>query len=324
MNKNVSSLGCLGLVAAFFGFFFVSGFVKGFRFARYDTHRAKHFRAVEHGDTAAAIDEATAMISMLPDWFEGYMLRGEAYSRSGKHLRAITDLTASLDRLPGDRNQLKKLDRWTEARTIATLHYDRAIEYERTSQYARSLADVENALQFDPDMKDAHFVRGQVYLGLKQYQKAADDFDWSIQHHDDHLDYAYLLSAQSQAGCNHYQRAVEDMHKAIEARPDVHDLWINLGWYQYKAGQVADAITSDQTALSFPDQKEATPAFNLGLCYAMTGNEARAHAAYEQGLQMPASLSQVLPGAREDVADELKAHPGNPTLLKAQQWINGS
>ena len=323
MNGKVSPLVILGAISAFFGFFFISGFVKGFRYARYDTHRAKQFRAVERGDTAAAIDEATAMISMLPDWFEGYMLRGEAYSRSGKHLRAITDLTASLDRLPGDRNQLKKLDRWTEARTVATLHYDRAIDYERTSQYARSLADVENALQFAPDMKDAHLIRAQANLGLKRYRKAADDFDWSIQHRDDHLDYAYYLSAQAQEGCGNHQRAISDTRKAIAARPEVHFLWGDLGWYLFKAGQFQDAIAMDRKALAFADQKEATPAFNLGLCYASIGDEAQARAAYERGLQMPFN-QQVTTGAREEVTNELMTHPENATLLKAQQWLSAN
>lgn len=214
------------------------------------------------------------------------------------------------------------MEGWTVDRTIATLRYDRALDDERTSQYALAGADVEKALQFAPDMKDAHFIRAQANLGLKRYRTAADDFHWLIKHQEDHLDYACLLSAQAHEGCGNHQRAIADTRKAIAARPEVHFLWDDLGWYQFKTGQVADAFTTDRKALSFADQKDANAAFNPGLCYAVIGDEAQAHAAYELGLQMLAD-EQALTGAREDIADELKTHPGNITLLKARQWVNG-
>ncbi len=297
-----------------------------FRERLYDFHLVKQYQDAQRGDLPGSIAEDTAMAALFPHRFQPYMYRAIAYGYQGRRSLAVADDTRSLNCIPTDRDLMREMPDCRDscvARITGQLYYNRADDYENMGRHKLAIADADSALKVNPRMTDAHFVRAEANLALKEYRKAADDFDWTLQHHDVNYEHATFLVAQARAGYGDYKRAVEDMHRAINLRPDLHYLWSYLGWYQYKAGQVADAIMTDQKALAFPDLHDPCPALNLGLCYASMNDETRAHAAYAQGFQM-SPTPQILSDARKEIAEEIQTQPGNPTMLKAQQWLNGN
>lgn len=87
---------------------------------------------------------------------------------------------------------------------------------------------------------------------------------------------ASLLAAAQQAQtAGNFESAAEDYKKAVELRPDIPELWANLGLMQHQAGEIPAAIHSFETANHLKPSLYVPNLF-LGMEYLHIGNAARA------------------------------------------------
>jgi tetratricopeptide (TPR) repeat protein len=131
--------------------------------------------------------------------------------------------------------------------------------------------------------------------------------------------FAHTIRGAAEGQLGKYAAATADTQTVVAAHPNHAEYWTDCAWYQFKSGRLSAAITTARDGLQLSDAS-ALDYFNLGLYYAMANDENAARNTYAAGLQFR-DAATALPGARADIADELKAHPGNPLLLKAHGWL---
>ncbi len=293
-----------------------------------DLYRQRLFKraAVEYGH----------MIEKAPTNVDGYLLRGMAESEIGDYAKAIRDDTDGL-----------KYARLTEVRD--PLYFNRGLAYRNKGDYKQAVPDFSQALALNPKNWNAYevrafcytelqdydraiadytiaiaqephpgtvFERGQAYLKKNDYHNALSDMNRSIAARPAFLP-AYRLRAEAHIGLKQFDQAVADADKAAQMDNSAVSRG-GLGWYQYLAGRLPDAIANSQAAIKM-DPTLTFVHFNLGLCYAVQGNAETAKTTYEDGLTRakPADIK----GALQDVKDALRKHPNAPALKQAESLL---
>jgi len=310
----------------------------GDRLAQLQMHRICGDRDLDAGDFAGADQEYSAMIDLFPDQPEGYGLRASIQNTLEHSSKAIDDDTKALDRMPACATACGP-------NATAALLIDRAKSYQRMGKSVPAIQDASAAIRLSPELPGVHLVRAEAELALKQFQPALADCNWAISHHENGQVYAYTIRGLTEYGVRHvshmadsetsahsirgaiegqmgqYAAAADDCALVIAQHPNHAEYWNDCAWYQFKAGRLTAAIATARDGLALPDVS-AMEYFNLGLYYADAGDEANSQNAYETGLKYPDAATSAA-GARDDIATELKAHPANPILHKAQNWLAG-
>jgi tetratricopeptide (TPR) repeat protein len=279
-----------------------------------------------------AVVEYGHMIEKAPEDPSGYMLRGMANEEAGDYKAAVRDDTEGLKRT-----------RITEMRD--SFYHNRGLAYRYLGDYPHAIADYNQAIGLNPQnwsayesrafcytsqgdydwaiadytvaiAADAHpgtmFERGQAYLKKKEYRKALADFDLSLKSRPNFVP-ALHQRADAYVGLKEYDRAVADAEEALRLDNSANSRG-TLGWYQYLAGNLPQAIENSQAAIKM-DSSLNFARFNLGLCYAAQGNATAAQAAYEEALQH--AKTGDIQGGIQDVKDALAKQPNSPALQQA-------
>ena len=293
------------------------------REAEYTRHLVNQYHCVQVRDTNGAIAEDTAMIELFPNRAVPYLFRGMAHDAETRHSLAVADFTASLDRLPLDRDIQRETRGCTSTNACMlkiseSLYYNRGVQYEAMGKHQVALDDLNQALATSPGMPEAHQVRAEAELALKKSRDCIAACDWAIAHGEPPVDKTYFIRGQANAGAGDFATAAKDLQSATVLRTDVDWLFRYQGRYQYKAGGIIDAISSLEKAVRDGDDS-AKAQYYLGICYVMIGREAEAAESYRAGRlrQEPADLKE----ARQDIDDALRTHPGHALLLKARNWL---
>jgi len=279
------------------------------------------------------------MIEKKPDAWDGYLLRGMAEEKQGDYRQAVRDNTEGLKHASNDEVRedfffnrglaYRYLGDYkasvADFNQVIALHpnngnaYDiRAFCYTALGDYDRAIADYNIGIAHDPH-PGTIFERGQAYLKKKDYQKALADLNRSIALQANFAP-AYPLRAEAYIGLKEYDRAVADAEQAARLENSAANRG-SLGWYQYLAGKLPEAITNEQMAVKM-DPNLTFARFNLGLCYAVQGNADAAQTAYQDALShaKPADLQ----GALQDVKDALKKQPNTPALNQAETLLQNA
>lgn len=111
---------------------------------------------------------------------------------------------------------------------------------------------------------------------------------------------ALLTSAQQAQAHNNYAAAEQDYRQAVRLRPDIAELWANLGLMQHQTGDYAGAITSFQRARRMKPSLYV-PTLFLGIDFMRTGRAK---------LAVPLLLK----------AEEMNAHDPLPSLTLGQAY----
>ena len=279
------------------------------------------------------------MIEKAPDYTSGYLLRGMAEDKLGDFKRAVRDDTEGLKhaqaadmvsalyyhrglarRNMGDHKQA--VSDFSEAiaaePTIGDAYEIRAFCYTELKEYDKAIADYTFAIA-----QNAHpgtvFERGQAYLMKKDYRSALADLNRSLKDRPDFVP-AYRLRADAHVGMKEYGQAVADAESALRLDGSAVGRG-SLGWYQYLAGKLQEAIANSQTAIKM-DPNAAFAHFNLGLCYAVQGNADSAQPAYRDALQH--AKTPDIQGAIHDVKDALIKQPNSSALKQAATLLQAA
>ncbi|MCW3099759.1 MAG: peptidase caspase catalytic subunit p20 [Chthonomonadaceae bacterium] len=283
-----------------------------------------------------AAGEYGHMIEKAPDAVDGYLLRAMAESEGGDYKGAVRDNTEAL-----------KHARLAEVRD--PLYFNRGLAYRNMGDYTDAVPDFTQALALNPKNwnayevrafcytelldydraiadytvaigHDAHpgtvFERGQAYLKKKEYPKALADLNRSLSVRPNFAP-GYRLRAETYVGMKEFDQAAKDEEAALRLDNSAAGRG-GLGWYQYLAGKLPEAIQNSQMAVKM-DPNLTFARFNLALFSAVQGNAEAAKTAYQDTLLHAKSAD--IQGALQDVKDALKKQPNSPALKQAQTLL---
>ncbi|GAB2878969.1 CHAT domain-containing tetratricopeptide repeat protein [Streptomyces mayteni] len=163
----------------------------------------------------------------------------------------------------------------------ASRHEDEATE---------SLADLDRAIELDPDDVAALTARGEIHRLAGRYNQALADFDHAL-----HLqpDSAYALGSRGQThrALRHDDEALADLYRAIELDPNLPWALVERGEMHRRAGRGAQALADFDRAIALdPDFARALE--RRGYVHRVAGRYAEALADYDRAVELrPASAS---------------------------------
>lgn len=279
------------------------------------------------------------MIEKAPQDPDGYMLRGMAEEEAGDYKGAIRDDTEGLKHARA-------------ALMRDPFYYNRGLAYRNMGDYKHAVPDFSQAIALNPKnwtayevrgfcytnqgdydraiadytvaiAQNAHpgtvFERGQAYLKQKDYLHALADFNLSLKARPSFVP-AYRLRAEAYIGIKDYNRAVSDAENALRLDNSAASRG-SLGWVQYLAGKLPEAIANSQMAIKM-DPSVTFARFNLGLCYAVQGNADAAKTSYRDALQH--AKTEDLKGGLQDVKDALAKQPNSAALKQAETLLQNA
>ncbi len=179
------------------------------------------------GDLAQAIDMYNKALELNPHQ-SVLLARGIVYAELGAHDKAITDLTAAIERASVGTKQ--NPDRRYEWWTLARSRFHRANMLERLGERERALNDFRGAIEplgksieLPPSTPSqqawAYRLRGDCYTKLEQYDNALDDYSKALELLPS-ASYSYKRRGFIYYKINEYEEAIADLNKAVELNPD--------------------------------------------------------------------------------------------------------
>ena len=127
------------------------------------------------------------------------------------HLRQFDDAISAMERAVG--LNPPELDRFTKS--FATMLSNRAFNYSQEKRYSDAIADLDRALEYDPDSINFHRLRASCYYNSGDYVRALPDFDEAIRRDPQNSSY-YLHRGYCLNKMGRNDEADRDFKKAEE------------------------------------------------------------------------------------------------------------
>ena len=237
-------------------------------------------RVKSHGDDAAtyyklALADFDKAIELTPNDARIYARRGYAHYNFGKYPQALADydnalridpacLEAYMNRnmyyrfvLKDDKLALADLNRAIELNPDKAGGYSlRSLLYKNSKQYSLALADINKVIQLEPGKATSYYFRGDLYLKLGDYNRAVEDFNRARELDPD----LYVVNfglAKAHEKLGRYDLAIEDYTQIIKDSSE-KDAAI---WY-YKRGKCYEAL-GDKTKAKADIAKAKALGFSL-------------------------------------------------------------
>ena len=157
--------------------------------------------------------------------------------------------------------------------------------YTEKGDYEESLSDFEKAIKIDPSIPQSYFLRGMLYIKLRNdINKAFSDFNKAIE-----LDSKYA-AAYSNRG-NMYlkmrepQKAIDDCTKAIELSSVEMEPYFNRGLAYANLGEFKKSLDDYNMVIKI-DPKNVEALAKRGLCHSELGNIQEAISDFEKFLEL--------------------------------------
>jgi type IV pilus assembly protein PilF len=215
----------------------------------------------------------------------------------------------------------------------AQIHYDLGIAAQNEGKLQEAYAEYDEALKLDPYFPDVHNAMGLLlHAGFKKQDEALTHYQRALELRPDfseaktNLGNLYLDQAKYDEAIKLYEQALNDMRY-----PTPYIAQGNMGWAQFKKGDVKDALenikaavttnpkfclgfknlgliyeaqnTLEEACKSFGKYREACPEvadayYREGVCTAKTGDTAKAKEAF--------AVCQTKAGANVNLRDDCK------------------
>ena len=132
---------------------------------------AYYARAIVHeqlGRYDEAIEDYTSAIELDPEYALAYNNRAWVYCQKGEYAMALEDVEKALSSIGDD-----------ESFVIPIALTTRGNIYRGLKRYDEAMADIERALELNPDFFWAYYSRGLLYRELGKKKKAKEDFEYA-------------------------------------------------------------------------------------------------------------------------------------------------
>jgi tetratricopeptide (TPR) repeat protein len=131
----------------------------------------------------------------------------------------------------------------------------RGMAHSELKRYHAAVRDLSRAISINPKYVAAYQHRAAAYFALGMYREAAADATQVLTLQPDvPLPDILLLRARANAGDKKFNAALDDLNKAIEAKPDLVDAYIERGVVFTQARRFDDAIGDLTRALELDAQ----------------------------------------------------------------------
>lgn len=149
---------------------------------------------------ASAIQDFTKTLQLNPIFMEAYYFRGQSFYHLKKYRNAISDYSYGLLKKPNNSSFLKlRADAYAERgqKDSALIDLNNAIEtdklsgdlYKRRAELKVKLNDIEGSLKdynavekLIPSYKMVHYIKGKLYIQIKEIDFACEEFKRALKH----------------------------------------------------------------------------------------------------------------------------------------------
>ena len=200
----------------------------------------------DKGDYDKAIADYTKAIELKPDYAFAYNNRGNSWNSKGEYDKAIVDYTRAIELNPD----------------YALAYNNRGNSWNNKGEYDKAIADCTKAIELKPDYEDAYFNRGNSWDNKGEYDKAIADYTKAIELKPDDAS-VYINRGNSWNNKGEYDKAIADCTKAIELKPDYEDAYFNRGNSWNNKGEYDKAIADYTKAIEI-NPEYAYAYFNRG------------------------------------------------------------
>ena len=223
----------------------------------------------------------------------GFLLSGDANTRSGNHELAIEDYTKALELRPDYREAL----------------VNRGTGYAALRKFDDAVKDFSAAVRIGPENAPVHIKRANAYLALGKFDEAADDFGAVIRINPDNA-LAHVNRAQAYLRAGLLERTVADCETAFRLGRETGECHRFRGFALFMLAKHDEAIASLTTAVEMqPDA--AIGHYQRGLANLAAGRLENAISDFDASIRLGANDANALFArgiAREKRADQRGAN----------------
>lgn len=276
-NKNTRALAAYDKLLVLVPFHFEGNFNKGLVLLK-KKDNAGAIQSFNKATTlAGGVRKARALYLLATSYFKqnpdknrqaGMKALTKAIRIKPDYLKARILLAAFEPDTPEGRKRALEQYRKIEALkpNYAPTHFQIALTLSRQKDTEGAKGHYHKAIRFNPDYEAARYNLGTLYLSVKKWAKAREQFEWlSIRNSKDSRLYFNLGRVAS--GEKNFAEALDSYQKAIDLRNGVYpEAYLNLGLLHRRQRKYPKAIQAYKKALT---QKTPYPEahLNLGLVY---------------------------------------------------------
>ena len=167
---------------------------------------------------------------------------------------------------------------------MATAYLNRGAAYENKGEHERGIADYSRAISLDPQLKVAYFNRGAIYESQGEHDRAIADFDKAIRLDPNDAD-TYNRRGIAFDNRGDPEHALADYDQAIRLNPDLAVAHHNRGYVYYVKGEYDRAVTEYDKAIRL-DPNDGDFYNHRGNAFYSKGDYDRALADYGQAIKL--------------------------------------
>ncbi|HUG91319.1 MAG TPA: tetratricopeptide repeat protein [Planctomycetaceae bacterium] len=208
-----------------------------------------------------SVVEATAAAARAPITSSAYLLRGDVHNRLGESATAISDFRRAAELA-------------TSARERAQADFELGRVYHDQKDYQPALESYNSAIENNPEVAEAWYLRAETLKKLNRHRDAALDFmkfidvvksqpepaalsEFDRAVREAMLATAYRWRGEWEAAQGSYRDAMPDYTRSVELDPNSSELLMRRGWaYALKSFELAEADFTDAIRLA-PDDADA-------------------------------------------------------------------
>lgn len=210
--------------------------------ALYERGAAYYFQ----GDRAQALADFEEVVRRRPDYAGGYGMRGQMHAEDGRFAQGISDLNIAISIDP----------------TAALWFHARGQAYHAQGDYERAIADFTEAVRIAPDYDSAFSGRGRSRNQTRDFSGAIADFDEALRLRQgqpsgprDAL--IHFMRGNAYRGLEDYDRAFEDYERVLQIEPRYVGALVNRGHVFSMRGDYQRALADYEQALRFDPQNSS-------------------------------------------------------------------
>jgi len=215
-----------------------------------------HYNLHQYKDSVNCLSQA---LKLAPECLDLHFLRSCSYWQLNQWALANTELDHYI--ISNDHNPIAF---WCKGNCC---YYQ--------GDYARAVADYDQAIKLAPNFVYAFYWRGVAYHYLNDYEKAMSDFSSAISLEPTN---AYAYGERGHIYCHQkaWAKALKDAQQALLLNPKYSKAYTTQGWAHSELGQFPQAIDDYNKAVDLAP-KDSTIYYGRGMCY-------RAHKQYKEAI----------------------------------------
>jgi len=217
---------------------------------------------LEQKDYLSAITDFSSALRLNPPYVSAYTGRGQARMKRGDFTRAVQDFEKAIQLAPHHPTIEALLDKAKKKRNKATNPVKRmgtmlgvtgadhvpetAYEYYKRATklpieaYDDRIADLTQAIELNPEFRQAYFSRGSTYYHHSKFEESLADDTMCIDLLPDGY-IAYANRAEVYLAMHDFDNAYKDLNKSLKFRPDNVFAEAALAIALFHMGQLEDA-----------------------------------------------------------------------------------